>query len=154
LAAVSRRVREFGTLKALGWRSRRITAQVLGESLVTGLLGAMLGIALGLAGSWLATAAAPTLFATVQETNIGKGGFGGELGANGAIFHGVVGGPVQTFANPSATHTVAIPFSAPVTVAVILVAVLLALAGGLLAGSLGGWRVSRLRPAAAMARVE
>jgi ABC-type antimicrobial peptide transport system permease subunit len=155
LAAVSRRVREFGTLKALGWRSRRITAQVLGESLVTGLVGAALGIALGLGGSWLATAAAPKLFATVQETNIGKGGgFGSGLGANGGVFSGVVGGPVQTFANPSATHTVAIPFSAPVTVAVILVAVLLALAGGLLAGSVGGWRVARLRPAAAMARVE
>ena len=30
MAAVSRRVREFGTLKALGWRGRRIIAQVMG----------------------------------------------------------------------------------------------------------------------------
>ncbi|NYV76364.1 ABC transporter permease, partial [Streptomyces sp. UH6] len=51
-SAVSRRVREFGTLKALGWRSRRVTGQVVGEAVVTGLLGGALGIALGLAGAW------------------------------------------------------------------------------------------------------
>jgi ABC-type antimicrobial peptide transport system permease subunit len=37
---------------------------------------------------------------------------------------------------------------------VIVLAVLLALAGGLIAGALGGWRAARLRPAAAMASVE
>jgi hypothetical protein len=31
LATVAQRVREFSTLKALGWRSRRIIAQVLGR---------------------------------------------------------------------------------------------------------------------------
>ena len=36
MSAVSRRVREFGTLKALGWRSRRIVGQVMGETLVIG----------------------------------------------------------------------------------------------------------------------
>jgi len=50
LAAVARRVREFGTLKALGWRSARITAQVMGETLAMGIAGAAAGIALGLAG--------------------------------------------------------------------------------------------------------
>jgi hypothetical protein len=47
LAAVGRRVRELGTLKALGWRSRRVIAQVLGESLVVGAVGGVLGIGLG-----------------------------------------------------------------------------------------------------------
>ncbi|GAA3297434.1 ABC transporter permease [Streptomyces cinereospinus] len=49
-SAVSRRVREFGTLKALGWRSGRVTRQVVGEAVVNGLVGGVLGIALGLAG--------------------------------------------------------------------------------------------------------
>ncbi len=39
MAAVARRVPEFGTLKALGWRSSRIVSQVLGESTGTGILG-------------------------------------------------------------------------------------------------------------------
>jgi putative ABC transport system permease protein len=43
LAAVARRVREFGTLKALGWRSGRITAQVMGETLAMGIAGAAAG---------------------------------------------------------------------------------------------------------------
>jgi ABC-type antimicrobial peptide transport system permease subunit len=70
ISAVSRRVREFGTLKALGWRSRRIVGQVLGE------------------------------------------------------------------------------------LAAVALAVILAIAGGLIAGGFGGWRAARLRPADALARVE
>src|SRR5215470_5656665 len=41
MSAVSRRVREFGTLKALGWRSRRIVGQVLGESVTIGIIGGL-----------------------------------------------------------------------------------------------------------------
>ena len=44
--------------------------------------------------------------------------------------------------------------TAPVTLGVILLAVVLAVAGGLLAGMFGGWRAARLRPAAALAKVE
>ena len=50
-AAVTRRVREIGTLKAFGWRTRRIVAQIMGESAVIGLVGAALGIAVGFAGA-------------------------------------------------------------------------------------------------------
>ena len=43
VSAVTRRVREFGTLKALGWRSPRIVGQVLGESAVIGVVGGLIG---------------------------------------------------------------------------------------------------------------
>jgi putative ABC transport system permease protein len=154
LAAVTRRAREFGTLKALGWRSSRITVQLLGECVVVGIVGAVLGIVAGLAGARLATAAAPRLMATVPQTNIGKGAFGGNVGPPGGIFSGQIGGPVTTFANPSATHTVALPFHAPVTPTTIAVAATLALVGALIAGSAGSWRITRLRPAVALASVE
>jgi putative ABC transport system permease protein len=154
LAAVGRRVREFGTLKALGWRSSRITAQVMGETIAMGIAGAAAGIALGLAGALAASAAAPKLTAVVQTADVGPGGFGGSLGAGGGIFHATIGGPVETFANPNATHTVAVPFTAPVTVGAIVVAVILAIAGAVVAGSLGGWRISQLRPAKALTKVE
>ncbi|MDG4858936.1 ABC transporter permease, partial [Streptomyces sp. T-3] len=62
-AAVSRRVREFGTLKALGWKSGRVTRQVVGEALVNGLIGGALGIGVGLAGAYAVTAISPTLTA-------------------------------------------------------------------------------------------
>ncbi len=67
LAATARRVRELGTLKALGWRTRRVVGQLLGESLVIGILGALLGIALGFGGAALVDALAPRLTATVSQ---------------------------------------------------------------------------------------
>ena len=154
VAAVSRRVREFGTLKALGWRSGRIAGQVMGETIAMGMAGAAAGIALGLAGAVAASAAAPKLTATVQTANAsGQGGFGGSAGAGGAIFSGTVGGPMTTWANPNATHTVAVPFTAPVTTGAIVLAVILAIAAAVVAGALGGWRISQLRPAEALAKV-
>src|SRR5665811_1739079 len=68
VSAVSRRVREFGTLKALGWKSRRVVGQVLGESMVQGVIGAVLGVALGIAGAKLIVAFSPDLKATLGST--------------------------------------------------------------------------------------
>ena len=140
IAAVARRVREFGTLKALGWRGRRLVGQVMGESVVTGLAGGAAGVGLGFAGAALITKIAPKLSATVTQ-------------ATGQHFFALgPGGPASS--SPTATHTVLVPLSAQVSTAAILAAVLLAVAGGLLAGSLGGWRIGRLRPAVALATVE
>jgi putative ABC transport system permease protein len=143
VAAVSRRVREFGTLKALGWRSRRLIAQVLGESITMGVIGGALGVGLGFAGAALITKIAPKLTATVNEAS-GQHFFGATSG----------GGPGPVSSGPTSTHTVAVPLIAHVSPAVIVAAVLLAVAGGLLAGSFGSWRIGRLRPAVALATVE
>jgi ABC-type antimicrobial peptide transport system permease subunit len=99
------------------------------------------------------SAAAPNLTAVVPTANTGAGGFGGGLGAGGAIFSGTIGGPVQTFANPNATHTVAVPFTAPVTTGAIVLAVILAIAAAVIAGASGGWRIGKLRPADALTKV-
>jgi putative ABC transport system permease protein len=144
MAAVARRVREFGTLKALGWRSKRIVAQVLGESLIMGIAGAVLGVALGIGGAALVSALAPKLWATVGA-NPGSPA-PQNVSLNGA---GSSHSPAAGF-----DHTVAVHLTAPVTIAAIILAVVLALAGGLIAGSLGSWRAACLRPAAALSRVE
>ncbi|MFB8039143.1 ABC transporter permease [Streptomyces sp. NPDC056004] len=141
-SAVSRRVREFGTLKALGWKSGRVTRQVVGEALVNGLLGGVLGIGIGLAGAYLVTAISPTLTAQLGSSG---GGMGGDMG--GGRF---MGGPGRA----AASKTLDIALTAPVSLSVILTAVALAVAGGLIAGGFGGWRASRLRPADALRRVE
>ena len=57
------------------------------------------------------------------------------------------------FRDATAAAQTLVHLTAPVTLGVIGVAVLLAVAGGLLAGTFGGWRAARLRPAAALARV-
>ncbi|MFJ9056498.1 FtsX-like permease family protein [Streptomyces sp. NBC_00111] len=144
-SAVSRRVREFGTLKALGWKSGRVTRQVVGEALVNGLMGGVLGIAVGLAGAYAVTAVSPTLSAQLGSTG-GGGGMGGG-GMGGGPMGG--GGPGRQ----TASKTLDIALTAPVSLTTILVAVGLAVAGGLIAGAFGGWRASRLRPADALRRV-
>ncbi|MFF3265261.1 ABC transporter permease [Streptomyces sp. NPDC002932] len=144
-SAVSRRVREFGTLKALGWKSGRVTRQVVGEALVNGLMGGVLGIAVGLAGAYAVTAVSPTLTAQLGASGGGGGGGGG---FRGGMTGG--GGPGRQ----SAAKSLDIALTAPVSLSIILIAVALAVAGGLIAGAFGGWRASRLRPADALRRVE
>ncbi|AZM48309.1 hypothetical protein DMB38_23230 [Streptomyces sp. WAC 06738] len=139
MSAVGRRVREFGTLKALGWRSGRVVRQVMGEAFVNGILGGVLGIALGVAGAYLVTTVAPTLDASV--------GPGADM-PEGAVMRG----PKEMV--DAANSTVEVALQAPVTLSVIALAVALAVAGGLIAGLFGGWRAARLRPADALRRVE
>lgn len=139
IQGVTRRTREFGTLKAIGWSNRRITGQVAGESLVQGLIGGAAGLALGFVGIGIVNAIAPTLATTSAPEDPADGTMGG----------GFAGGP-SPFDLSQATEVV---LTAPVTPTVVALAVGLAVLGGLLAGAIGGWRASRLRPAEALRSV-
>jgi putative ABC transport system permease protein len=134
MAAVARRAAEFGTLKALGWRTRRIVVQVLGEAVAMGFAGAAAGVGVGFAGAAIIATIAPTLSATAPSA---VGSMHAPPGSSG----------------PFASHAISVPLSPTVTAGAIVLAVFLAVAGGLLAGSLGSWRIARLRPSAALARV-
>jgi putative ABC transport system permease protein len=167
MSAVARRIREFGTLKALGWRSRRIVGQVMGESIAIGIVGGVVGVGLGFAGAALVDHFSGSLSASLSPATGtatpggaarfgGGGGFGGAGGGTGA---GGTGGTAAAgrggFTNAAHTaSSVAVHLSAPVTITWIIFAVALAVLGGLIAGAFGGWRAARLRPAAALARVE
>jgi ABC-type antimicrobial peptide transport system permease subunit len=137
LSSVTKRIREFGTLKALGWSQRLVVRQVTGESLLVGLLGGVLGVVVGIGGALLARTFAPTLDATVSA---GTGG--------GPRFFGPFG---QGAVEPTATE---VALDAPVSVALILGAVGLALLGGLIAGAVGSLRAARLRPADALRHID
>ncbi|HXR70556.1 ABC transporter permease [Actinocrinis sp.] len=148
MSAVGRRVREFGTLKALGWTSRRVVRQVMGEAIVTGLIGGALGIGLGFAAAFAIDQVAPSLTASTGgiTTPTGNGlpggsGAGGEGGGAGGGFR------------QAASQAVTVHLSAPVALNVLLLAVALAVLGGLIAGGFGGWRASSLRPADALRKV-
>jgi ABC-type antimicrobial peptide transport system permease subunit len=139
LSSVSKRTRELGTLKALGWRQWPVVRQVSAESLAQGLLGGAAGIVIGLAGSALIGALNITLEASA--------------GAEAAT----VAGPGIAMRGPgdqvvSGTSTVVL--GAPVDGGLIALAVVLAVAGGLVAGAIGGVRAARLRPAVALRSVE
>ena len=53
LMAVMERTREIGVLRSVGWTSRRVLRMILGESLMVGFLGGLIGVILG----WLMMAA-------------------------------------------------------------------------------------------------
>ena len=166
LSAVSRRVREFGTLKAIGWRSRRIVGQVMGESVTLGLIGGVIGVGLGFAGAELVTKLSKPLTATPGQTTgsatpggARQFGFGGAGGGRAASAGGGGGGggggsfAASRAATNAANHTVTVHLLASVTGEIIVLAVVLAVAGGIIAGMFGGWRAARLRPAAALSKV-
>lgn len=48
--SVFERTKEIGILRALGWKRRRVLALVLGEAFALGLIGGVLGLALGVVG--------------------------------------------------------------------------------------------------------
>jgi ABC-type lipoprotein release transport system permease subunit len=145
MAAVSRRVREFGTLKAIGWRTRRVVAQVVGEGMALGLLGGLAGVALGVAAAAAISAVAPALSATVGSTFATGGGGFGPFAGGGATAGRRPGG--------SGAQSVLVHLTAPLQAHTILIALLLAVAGGLVAGGFGAWRAARLRPADALRSV-
>lgn len=138
VSGVTRRTREFGTLKAIGWSNGRIVRQVAGESMVNGLIGGAIGAAVGIAGILIVNVIAPTLSTASTATAGGPGAGGPGAGGPGA----------------AATTTASdIALQIPLTAGIVLIAVGLSVLGGLLAGTFGGWRASRLRPAAALRSV-
>jgi putative ABC transport system permease protein len=165
MAAVTRRIREFGTLKALGWKSRRIVFQVMGEAVAIGIVGGVIGVGLGFAGVALVNKFSSPLTASLASNTTGSATPGGARNFGGGGFPG--GGAAPTggtgsgnnpfrgaFSNAARTAgTVTEHLHAPVTIAVIVVAVGLAILGGLIAGAFGGWRAARLRPADALSKV-
>jgi len=134
LSSVQKRIRELGTLKALGWRQRIVVRQVTGESLVQGALGGLLGAAIGIAGAAIIDAIGPTLQASVEQQS--SGGF--NPFGQGAVSAG-------------STDVV---LGAPIDVGLLLLAIGLAIVAGLLAGAAGALRAARLRPAVALRSAE
>lgn len=132
LSSVNKRTRELGTLKALGWPQWLVVRQVTGESVAQGVLGGLLGALVGIGGAALVGAVGPTLEATVAAPT--------------------QAGPFGQGAVQAGTSTVTL--DAPVSLTLILLAVGLALAGGLVSGAVGGLRAARLRPADALRNIE
>jgi ABC-type antimicrobial peptide transport system permease subunit len=133
LSAIGKRVRELGTLKALGWTQRMVVRQIAGESLAQGLLGGIFGIVVGVAACVLIGAVGPSL--TASSTT----GGGNLLGLG---------------AETARTATSSVSLDAPVGLAILAIGFGLALLGGLVAGTAGALRAARLRPADALRQVE
>jgi ABC-type lipoprotein release transport system permease subunit len=133
LSSVGKRVREIGTLKALGWTQPMVIRQVAAESLAQGVLGGILGIALGILIAVGVDSFGPTLSASSTT---------GDLSIFGVT------------ASAARTATSSVSLSAPVGPAVLVYGFALAVLGGLIAGTAAAARAARLRPADALRQVD
>ena len=135
LSAVAKRVREIGTLRAIGWSRGRVVRQLLGETVGIGVLGAALGVAVGALIAVSVQHWSPSL-TTTRPSVPGQGSSSLsrflDLSGNGA------GGVVH------------VPLHVPLHPTTLLLGAAMALLGGILAGAIGGWRASRLAPAVAL----
>lgn len=144
-SGVTRRTREFGTLKALGWKSRNIVRQVAAESVVHGILGGTIGVGIGYVSVKAFNAYAPTVQASTSVFGGAAPPFGGGRGFGSGGRIGGIGSALN--------NSVDVVLKASATPTIIASAISLALFGGILAGVFGGLRAARLRPAEALRSV-
>jgi ABC-type lipoprotein release transport system permease subunit len=152
VSGVNRRTRELGTLKAIGWSRNRVVGQVAGESVVQGLIGGAVGLAIGALAVWAVNLAGITL-SGASGGGFTMGGPAGQAPPEGAMVQGdaaPAGGAFGDRADALAGNAVDIVLQAPVSLWIVLAAVGLAVLGGLLAGVVGGQRAAKLRPAEAL----
>ncbi|HVE94188.1 MAG TPA: ABC transporter permease [Acidimicrobiales bacterium] len=134
IGSVGKRVREIGTLRAIGWPRRLVMRQILLETIGISVVGAVLGVGLGLAAGALIGQASPELTATVPIVD----------NANRLLQS--VG--ASTASGADATRTLRL--TVPVDARTLGLGVGLALLGGLMAGAIGASRAARLQPAVAL----
>jgi ABC-type antimicrobial peptide transport system permease subunit len=134
LSSIGKRVREIGTLRAIGWSKARVVRQLVGESVGIALIGGVVGVGVGAAIASPVLVLSPSLTATTT----------GVPGLAGSSLSQLFGQATN------AAHTTRVTLTAPLHPATLLLGVGFALVGGLLAGAVGGWRAARLAPAVAL----
>jgi ABC-type antimicrobial peptide transport system permease subunit len=139
LSSVAKRVREIGTLRALGWTRRLVIRQIAAESLVQGVIGGVVGVVIGIAGA-----------ALINSFNLSLSASSTVGSTTNAMRPGAVNA-AQTVAQ---TATSQVALHAPLVGSIILIGFALAVLGGLLAGATGALRAAQLRPADALRQVE
>jgi ABC-type lipoprotein release transport system permease subunit len=134
LSSVAKRVREIGSLRAIGWSRGAVVRQILAEMLGIGILGGVLGVAIGIGVCAVIGAIGPSLSVASTGLQVGASTLGNLVGQS------------------STTSTVnsVVHLSAPVHIGTVLIAFGGALLGALIAGAAGGWRAARLAPASAL----
>jgi len=135
LSSIAKRVREIGTLRAIGWSRGRVVNQILAEMLGIGLVGAAVGVVVGLGVCALVNAFGPTLSYSIAGAVVGSSS------ASGLVHQ-------ATAAAASATKNIHLHTS--ISVLTVLVAAVIAILGALLAGLAGAWRAARLPPTSAL----
>ncbi len=135
LSSVGKRVREIGTLRAIGWSRDRVVRQIVAETVGIGLVAGALGIGLGV----VASAAVAKFSPTLSANTVGVSTF------QGSQLAGLFGQSTSAVTTSSTIH-----LSAPLHPVTLILGVALAVLGGLIAGAVGAARAARLSPSEAL----
>ncbi len=135
LSSVAKRMRELGTLRALGWRKGQVLRQIAGESVAQGIAGGILGLSLGVAATLAFARFGPNLEAITKPI----------IDPTNSPISGPLSGPPLEPAMHQAVHIYPV-----LDIRVILLGLGCAVLGGLVAGAAGSLRAARLSPADAL----
>jgi len=133
LSSVSKRVREIGSLRAIGWSRGRVVRQIIAETLGIGVLGGIVGVGIGVVICLIIGAVGPALSVTSTGLAVGASNASG-------LLHQATSASVAT----------TVHLTAPIRWFTIVIAFVGALLGGLIAGAVGGWRAARMSPSSAL----
>lgn len=135
--SVTERIREIGTMKAIGAQGRDILALFLVEAVLIGILGASIGSLAGIGAGYALSSISVSL-----PTGGGGGAFAGAA-AGGA--RAVAGAAVSAVASSPHISPIFLPFD---MIKVWILSVILSIAAGLFPA----WKASRLSPMVALRR--
>ncbi len=145
LMSVMERTHEIGIMKSLGFRNKDVMALFLFQALLVGVIGGILGIAVGAGVSYGLAAAASHASSAGPSASSGQSGATvrtGPGGSGGAAAFG--GGPSSSSSSGSLTFSPML--SASTIIGALVVAMLVSGAAGLYPA----WRASRLEPIEAL----
>lgn len=135
IISVNKRIREIGTLKAIGWSNFLVVRQLFMENLVLGFLGAVLGIGLGVLVVFILNKYNISLSVSVGQQDIGQRFF-------------------RRFMGETQGATAGVELKIAYDFLVILIGAAVAILGSVLAGGLASIKASRLKPQEALRSLE
>ena len=136
VSSVNKRVREIGTLKAIGWSNGLVVRQIVLENIVIGLLGAIVGVGLGLIGLYVVNRFNISLSATIAGTDVGK-----------SIMRRFMGGE-------TADITTSVQLKVMISWLVLSLGAGVALLGSVVAATFASLKASRMKPQEALRNIE
>lgn len=139
LLSVNKRVREIGTLKALGWSNGLVTRQIIMENLVLGVLGALIGIGVGILAIYLINHYNVTFSASFASQSASESG----------------GGFMRKFTQAAQNSSAAsIKLNIEYSYLIMLVGALTAILGSLVSGTVAALKSAKMKPQEALRKLE
>jgi hypothetical protein len=141
ILSVNKRIREIGTLKAIGWSNTKIIRQIIAENVVLGVIGAVFGLGLAVGAIALLNHFDISLSATIASASQNQ-----SFGFARRLFQGA--------SATNAAVSTEIPLKIAYSYLVLLLGSLVAVIGSIFAGTLAAIKASKMKPQEALRNIE